>query len=392
MSLGNKYLNNTIRARYVDDTSDATLSKGASELLVSFEQQGYKLINTKDFYPNTVQESKYACYDAISLKNFLLYSDAYFQLAFEKYDDIQKIYKAIVRHFLVKVDGSVWIKQVVFAYPRSIFTLSDADRASYTKTLLALPGYNEFTTYYSAIYALKTTWPSLPIPCDFAIGAGCFVSELNYYLGRYNDESQFGSSNLAPSVANDRQDLINGFYYLSGEDLTSIGYPVSSNYIYNNKLYNKIYSTGQAPLQSGNQMLHYIASNETIRDNQTFYDTQSLSSGDPRKEPPSTTGTQPNQNSSGSSVSTQVDNGSGYQQPFVSSNYGNVPAQYGNPAIFDGVDPAEMGYYQGDTTPMGLAIYEQLCPIGFAKESTDYNGDTTVGGNEGSSCQCNKVI
>lgn len=396
MSLGNKYLNNTIRARYNDDVSDATLSKEASNLLVSFEQQGYKIINTKDFYPNTIPESKYACYDAISLKNLLLYDDTFFQLAFEKYDDLHKVYKAIVRHFLLKKDGSVWIKQIVYAYPRSIFTLSDTDRASYTKTLLALPSYNDFTTYYSSIYALRTTSPSLPIPCDVAIGSGCFVSELNYYLDKYNQESNFGSGNLLPdSIKNDMQDLANGFFYLTGQDITTIAYPASNNYIYNNKMYNKEYATGQAQLLSGGGMLHYIADNETIRNNQTFYDTQSLSPSDPRKEPNSTL--PPSQGGGNGSVSTQVNSDSGYQPPFISSAYGSVPNQYGNPAIIDGVNPEDMGYYQGDDTPVGinglLEIYNQLCPPGFGKETTNYNGDTTIGtDSNGNSCQCNKVI
>ena len=401
MSLGNKYLNNTIRARYNDDTPDAILSKQASNLLVSFEDQGYKILNTKDFYPNTIPESKYACYDASSLASFLLYQDTFFQLAFEKFDDIQRIYKAIVRHFLLKVDGSVWIKQVVFAYPRSIFTLSDSDRATYTKTLLALPGYNEFTTYYSSIYALKTAYPSLPMPCTLGIGSGCFISELKFYVNKYNEESNFGSGNLLPdSIKNDMQDLSNGFYYLCGQDITRVPYPVTTNYTYNAGLWPKPYSSGSAPFLNNSYMLHYIADNQIIRDNQTFYDTQSLSPGDPRKEPPSSTQPVNNQNNngsgSGSSVSTNTQGDSGYQPPFIGSNYGDTPNQYGNPAIIDGVNPEDMGYYQGDTTPVGinglLDIYNQMCPPGFGKESTDYNGVTTIGEVGEGGCQCNKVI
>lgn len=387
MSLGNKYLNNTILSRYHDDTQDAVLSKTASNLMVTYEQQGYQIINTKDFYPNTVPESKYACYDCASLENFLLYHDAFFQLAFEKYDDLHKVYKAIVRHFLVKIDGSVWIKQIVFAYPRSIFTLSDADRASYTKLLLALPSYDDFTTYYSSVYALRFTSPSLPIPCTFAIGSGCFASELNYYLTRFNQESGFGN---VPQVVNDRQDLINGFYYLAGEDLTSIAYPLSSNYLYNNRLFTKPYSTGDSPFLHGNNMLHYIADNQTIKNNQTFWDTQSSVE---YHEPPSVV--QPN-NDNGQ-ISTQVNsNGGGYEQPFTSSAYGDQPAQYGNPK-FDGVSPEDLGYYDGETIPSGLiGIYNMLCPPGFSQNG-DFNNDnatdySTQTSSQNSNCSCNNSI
>ena len=397
MSLGNKYLNNTILARYHDDTDDAILSKTASNLMVTYEQQGYQIINTKDFYPNTIPESKYACYDASSLENFLLYHDAFFQLAFEKYDDLHKVYKGIVRHFLVKVDGSVWIKQVVFAYPRSIFTLSDSDRAAYTKLLLALPGYDEFTTYYSSIYALRFTSPSLPIPCTFAIGSGCFASELNYYLTRYNQESGFGN---VPQVVNDRQDLINGFYYLAGEDLTSIGYPLSSNYLYNNRLFTKPYSTGDAPFLHGNSMLHYIADNQTIKNSQTFWDTQSSVE---YHEPPSVVQQPPSGNGSGQ-VSTTTQNGSsedgGYQQPvgISGSAYGDQPAQYGNPR-FDGVSPEDLGYYDGQTIPSGLiGIYNMLCPPGFsqngdfnANNSTDYSLQQPTQSTS-NTCSCNNAV
>ncbi len=383
MSLGNKYLDNTIRARYANETSDATPSSGANSLLLSYEQQGYKIINTKDFYPNTSSGVKYTCYDAASLKNYLLYQDTFFQIAVEKYDSTQKTYKAIVRHFLLKQDGSLYIKQIVFAYPRSIFTLSDQDRANYTKTLLALPSYNDFNTYYSSIYALKTSWPSLPIPCSLGIGSGCFVSELNFYMQKYNEESDFGSSTYVPSVANDRQDLINGFYYLTGQDISKIGYPVSSNYIYNSKLYNKPYSTGSASdLQGG--FLNYIAGNEIIRDNQTVYDTQSLSEGDPRREPNSVTQENQNNNQNNNQVSTEVQGG----ETFIGSSYSDIPAQYGNPNIFDGISPEDLGYYQGDITPAGLEIYKQLCPPGFAKQDTDQDGNTTVGS---SSCKCNST-
>lgn len=394
MSLGNKYLNNTILARYHDDTTDAVLSKTASNLMETYEQQGYRIINTKDFYPNTVPESKYACYDCASLENFLLYHDAFFQLAFEKYDDLHKVYKGIVRHFLVKVDGSIWIKQVVFAYPRSIFTLSDADRASYTKLLLALPSYDDFTTYYSSVYALRFASPSLPIPCTFAIGSGCFASELDYYSSRYNQESGFGN---VPQVVNDRQDLINGFYYLAGEDLTSIAYPVSSNYIYNNRLFTKPYSTGDAPFLHGNGMLHYIADNQTIKNSQTFWDTQSSLE---YHEPPSVI-QQPTQGGGGGSgqVSTQIDS-SGYQQPvgISGSAYGDQPAQYGNP-VFDGVSPEELGYYDGVTLPSGLiGIYNMLCPPGFsqngdfnANNSTDYPMQQPTQSTS-SNCTCNNTV
>lgn len=389
MSLGNKYLNNTILARYHDDTQDAILSKTASNLMVTYEQQGYQIINTKDFYPNTVPESKYACYDASSLDNFLLYQDAFFQLAFEKYDDLHKVYKGIVRHFLVKTDGSVWIKQVVFAYPRSIFTLSDSDRAAYTKLLLALPSYNDFTTYYSSIYALRFVSPSLPIPCTFAIGSGCFASELDYYLTRYNQESGFGN---IPQVVNDRQDLINGFYYLAGEDLTSIGYPISSNYLYNNRLFTKPYSTGEAPFLHGNSMLHYIADNQTIKNSQTFWDTQSSVE---YHEPPSVI--QPPSVNNGDQV---VSDPNGYQQPagLYDSAYGSVPTQYGNPDLISGVNPEDMGYYDGSSLSTGvLGIYNMLCPPGFGKSNTDYNGDTTVyptntnNNNNMSQCSCSNT-
>lgn len=384
MSLGNKYLNNTILARYHDDTTDAILSKTASNLLVSFEQQGYQIINTKDFYPNTIPESKYACYDAQSLKNFLLYHDAYFQLAFEKYDDLHKVYKAIVRNFLLKVDGSVYIKQVVYAYPRSIFTLSDIDRATYTKTLLALPGYNEFTLYYSSIYALRTTSPSLPIPCTIGIGSGCFLSELEYFSSNYNRESSFGNQ---PQVVNDRQDLINGFYYLAGEDLTSIAYPLSTNYIYNSKLYNKPYSTGSSPYLNGT-VLHYIADNETIKNNQTFWDTQSS----PQYKEPSSVIQPP---------STQVSSDlNDYQQPtgIYGSSYGSTPTQYGNPDLVSGVNPEDMGYYDGKSISTGvLEVYNMLCPPGFSKSNTNYNGDTTVypinnTNNNENTCQCSNSV
>lgn len=392
MSLGNKYLNNTILARYHDDTQDAILSKTASNLMVTYEQQGYQIINTKDFYPNTVPESKYACYDASSLENFLLYHDAFFQLAFEKYDDLHKVYKGIVRHFLVKTDGSVWIKQVVFAYPRSIFTLSDTDRAQYTKLLLALPSYNDFTTYYSSIYALRFASPSLPIPCTFAIGSGCFASELNYFLTRYNQESGFGN---APQVVNDRQDLINGFYYLAGEDLTSIGYPLSSNYLYNNRLFTKPYSTGDAPFLHGNSMLHYIADNQTIKNSQTFWDTQSSVE---YREPPSVV-QQPTGNNGSGQVSTQVGSDpGGYQQPFISSAYGDQPAQYGDP-VFDGVSPEELGYYDGQTIPSGLiGIYNMLCPPGFTRDGDFNNNNTTDYSlqqptqSTSSNCSCNNSV
>ena len=376
MSLGNKYLNNTILARYHDDTTDAVLSKTSSNLLTTYEQQGYKIINTKDFYPNTIPESKYACYDTSSLENFLLYHDAFFQLAFEKYDDLQKVYKAIVRHFLVKVDGSIWIKQVVFAYPRSIFTLSDADRASYTKLLLALPSYDDFTTYYSSVYALRFTSPSLPIPCTFAIGSGCFASELNYYSSRYNQESGFGN---VPQVVNDRQDLINGFYYLAGEDLTSIAYPVSPNYIYNNRLFTKPYSTGDAPFLHGNGMLHYVADNQTIKNSQTFWDTQSSSQ---YHEPPSVIQPPTQGGGGGGDVSTQVINDpSGYQQPvgILGSAYGSTPTQYGNPDLVSGVSPEEMGYYDGSSISTGLiGIYNMLCPPGFTKNGDFSQDDATI--------------
>lgn len=396
MSLGNKYLNNTIRARYNDDTPDAILSKQASNLLVSFEDQGYKILNTKDFYPNTIPESKYACYDASSLASFLLYEDTFFQLAFEKFDDIQRVYKAIVRHFLLKVDGSVWIKQVVFAYPRSIFTLSDSDRATYTKTLLALPSYNEFTTYYSSIYALKTAYPSLPIPCTIAISSGCFISELKFYVNKYNEESNFGSGNLLPdSIKNDMQDLSNGFYYLCGQDITKVPYPVTTNYTYNAGLWPKPYSSGSAPFLNNSYMLHYIADNQIIRDNQTFYDTQSLSPGDPRKEPPSSTQPVNNQNGNGggNQISTQVSG----SQPYIGSSYEDTPAQYGNPNIFDGITPEELGYYQGDETSDGFkllqGIYNQLCPPGFGKETTDFDGNTTIGDNNNKcSCKCEPLV
>ena len=395
MSLGNKYLNNTILARYHDDTTDAVLSKTASNLLNTYEQQGYKIINTKDFYPNTIPESKYACYDTTSLENFLLYHDAFFQLAFEKYDDLHQIYKAIVRHFLVKVDGSVWVKQIIFAYPRSIFTLSDSDRAQYTKLLLALPSYNDFTTYYSSIYALRFTSPSLPIPCTFAIGSGCFVSELNYFLTRYNQESGFGN---APQVVNDRQDLINGFYYLAGEDLTSIAYPVSNNYIYSNRLFTKPYATGDAPFLHGNSMLHYVADNQTIKNSQTFWDTQTSVE---YHEPPSVI-----QNPGGSgSVSIPPSGSTGlnpYQQPFTPSSYGDQPFQYGDPPVISGVGPEELGYYDGSTVSTGVInIYNMLCPPGFSQNGDFKNNDATIypnyndqsayqnnGSSSSSSCSC----
>lgn len=381
MSLSNKYLNNTILARYNGDTVGAPLSKTASNLLVSFEEQGYKIINTKDFYPNTVSGQKYACYDSYSLSNFLLYHDTYFQLAFEKFFDIEKVYKAIVRNFLLKVDGSIWVKQIVYAYPRSIFTLSDSDRAAYTKQILIQPKYDEFVTYYSSIYALTTTSPSLPMPCTLGIGSGCFVSELQYFSERYNKESDFGSMN--DNIVKDRTDLINGFYYLAGEDLTLIAYPVSNNYIYNNSLYNKLYSTGQAPIQQG-PLLHYIADNQTIKDSQTFVDTLSLSPGDPLQEPSSTISQTGNGGSGDNQVSTQNNVSGQDENDYISSGYSNTPAQYGNPNIFDGISPEELGYYSGPTDPAGFQIFRQLCPPGFASDSSQSQ--------TADECQCNKVI
>lgn len=322
MSQANKYLNNTIYGRYRDDTPDAVLSKVASNLLVTQEEQGYRIINTKDFPPNTVPESKYACYDfTYSMSKYMIFHDIFFQLAFEKYDDLRKTYKAIVRHFLIKTEGSIWVKQYVYNYPRSIFTLSDQDRANYTKELLKLPGYDEFDTYYSSVYALKTKVNSLPLPCDIGIGSGCFKSEFDYYLKRYNDLSSFG--NMSPQVVQDKQDVINAFYYLTGEDITSIGYNSStqsanSNYLYNNMLMNKPYSTGAGPMQQG-PYLDYIASNKLISDNQTTVDTETLSQTSPLKEPPSSI-----DNNNNNNTGTQVSTGNNY----IQQGYQDVPVDY----------------------------------------------------------------
>lgn len=332
MSQANKYLNNTIRGRYNDDTPDAVLSKVASNLLVTQEELGYILINTKDFPPNTVQESKYACYDfTYSMDKYMIFSDIFYSIGFEKFDDVRKTYKATIRHFLIKTEGSIWVKQYVYNYPRSIFTLSSIDRANYTKELMKLPPYDEFVTYYSSVYALKTKSPSLPLACDIGIGAGCFKSEFDYYLKSYNDLTLFGD--MSPKITQDKQDIINAFYYLTGEDITSIGYNSSTqtanqNYLYSHMLMNKNYSTGAGSLQQG-PYLHYVADNKLIADNQTNVDTETLSPGSSLKEPPSqegSGGTQqpPSQEGNGGS--------SGYITPISQGgsepNENNIPVEY----------------------------------------------------------------
>jgi len=341
MSQANKYLNNTIFGRYNDQTPDATLSKVASNLLVTQEELGYNIVNTKDFPKNTVPESKYACYDfTYSMTNYMIFHDLFFQLAFEKYDDIQKIYKTTVRHFLLKTEGSIWVKQIVYAYPRSIFTLSDSDRAQYTKQLLALPGYNEFVTYYSSVYALNNKSPSLPLPCDIGIGSGCFKSEFDYYIKRYNDLSAFG--NMSPQIVQEKTDIINAFFLLTGEDITSIGYnsntgSANANYLYNNMLMNKIYSTGQAPIQQG-ALLNYVADNQTIANNQTNVDTQTLSPGNPLSEPSSVVNT-----GSGSSSGS----GSGSSTNYI-QNGSDIPVDYGSGTTTSGIGEDAGRYFIDD--------------------------------------------
>lgn len=340
MSLTNKYVTNTILGRYHDDTPDATISKIASNVLVTQEQLGYKIINTQSFPKGTIPElpNGYACYDANqSFDNFLLFNDAYFPLAFEKYDDIKKTYKAVVRWFLLKTDGSIFVKQLIYYYPRSIFTLSDSDRRAYIKKLLQIPNLNDIDLYYSSIYALKTTSPSLPFPCDFSMNAGCFKSELDYYLRRYNEEMEFGNTN--DNVVKDRQDLINAFYYLTGYDLTLIGYnsqtgSASNQFVYSNSLMNKTYSTGQAPGQQ--PILHYVADNQTIANNQSVIDTGVLSQSDPLHEPPSVVQQPQTTPPSGNIVSTQV-GAYGSETNYIHDGYEDTPAQYGDAQFVSGI-------------------------------------------------------
>ncbi len=349
MSLSNKYLNNTILGRYHDDTPDATLSKVASNLMVTQEQQGYQIINTKDFPQNTVPESKYACYDCTySFGKYLIFHDIFFQLAFEKYDSQKKTYVGIVRHFLLKVDASIWVKQIRYYYPRSISTLSDANRQKFTKALLQLPAYDDFNTYYSSVYALKTKSPSLPFPCDIGIGSGCFKSELDFFLQKYNNESDFGSLNDA--VIKDRQDTINAFYLLTGEDLTSIGYnslsgSASNSYIYQNSLMNKPYATGAGPLQQG-PYLDYIADNSLIASNEKVVDTDILSPDDPLREPPSTT--QPQVPPlTGTPSQPIVMSPYGSESNYIHDGYSTTVTQYGTNPQIQG-DPSDYGIMDVD--------------------------------------------
>lgn len=353
MSQANKYLNNTIMGRYRDNTPDAVLSKIASNLLVTQEELGYNIVNTKDFPKNTVTESKYACYDfTYSMNQYMIFNDIFYSLGVEKFDDVKRVYFATIRHFLIKTEGSIWVKQYVYNYPRSIFTLSDVDRANYTKELMKLPGYDEFVTYYSSVYALKTKSPSLPLACDIGIGAGCFKSEFDYYLKSYNDLTLFGD--MSPKITQDKQDIINAFYYLTGEDITNIGYNSSTqtanqNYLYSHMLMNKNYSTGAGPLQQG-PYLHYIADNKTIADTQTNVDTQTLSPTSPLSEPPSSQN-QGNQGNGGNQGGNQGNGGTqgnnDYIQPLQQSS-GDIPVDYPVNIITSGIGDDAGRYYIDD--------------------------------------------
>jgi len=149
---------------------------------------------------------------------------------------------------------------------------------------------------------------------------------------------EFGNSN--DNVAKDRQDLINAFYYLTGYDLTSIGYnsqtgSASNQFIYTNSLMNKTASTGQAPGQQ--PILHYIADNQTIANNQSVIDTSVLSPMDPLHEPPSSIQPPPPSGTpSGNIVSTQV-GPYGSETNYIHDGYENTPAQYGDSQFVSGI-------------------------------------------------------
>ena len=355
MSQSNKYLNNTIYGRYRDDTPDAILSKVASNLIISQEELGYKIINTRDYPINTAPEVKYACYDfTYSMDKYMIFSDIYSSVGVEKYDDLHKIYKATVRHFLIKKDASIWVKQIVYSYPRSIFTLSDQDRDTYTKELMKMPSHDSFVTYYSSVYALKTKSPSQFFACNIGVGSGCFKSEFDYYLKRYNDLSSFG--NMSPQVVQDKSDVINAFYMLTGEDITSIGYNSSTqsaneSYIYNNMLMNKPYSTGAGSMQQG-PYLHYVADNKTIADNQTNIDTQTLSPSSGLREPPSVIQpTQPPQNNTGVSQPNVSQSGNPNYSPendYIHDGYASIPVSYPTSIITSGIGDDAGRYYLDD--------------------------------------------
>lgn len=236
-----------------------TLSQRGDKQIKYYLSRGYKIINSWDF-PKV--GDNYPCYDVMGLmyNNLYIYQEIFFQVAFETYDNVEQCYKQIIRHFLIKTDCSIWVKQVVYKYKSSV--LDPKVSESFRRSLCNLPDYNDFTLYYSGFWDMRYTPWYMPVNM---VGC-CFQKELLYFTSEYNN----------PKIAS-KQDLINGFYYLTSEDLTMIPDPpgnTQNKYNVNNAAYSKAagyYQQIYKPV--------YVVSDEVIKNEQITHDnTQSMGS------------------------------------------------------------------------------------------------------------------
>lgn len=162
------------------------LSTTASGVIDTYVSQGYQIINKWNY---TRINGRYPCYtwQTFIRQDLFVYDDMYFYNAYEIFvpkNDKNPInyYAVVVRYYLIKTSGYVYVKQMVYKNNESVIDKSD----NFLREYCRIPSEVNFKVMYGNLAAL-TIYNYNPLFCNFT--NAIWKQEQDDLVSKYNSES-----------------------------------------------------------------------------------------------------------------------------------------------------------------------------------------------------------